>query len=583
MERRLWNLRRVLPFLRPYRRRVLWALACLVIAAGATLTLPIAVRRVIDVGFSTQHPSSINTHFLALFGITVMVAVFSALRHYAVSWLGERVVADLRDAVYRRVVAMDPGFFEITRTGEVLSRLTTDTTLIQSVVGSSISIALRSSFMFIGGLIMLTVTSPQLTALILLLIGVVVIPLLGLGRKVRVLSRSSQDRVADASAFAGESLNAVQTIQAFNLEGVFSKRFGDVVERAFHVARRRIMARSVLTASAVIGVFGGAVFVMWVGARAVIEGRMSAGELGQFAFYAALVAGTTAALSEVWGEVQRAAGATERLMELLYAQPQIKPVADPIFIPPPVKGRVRLEKVFFHYPSRPRSWALEDYTIEASPGETVALVGPSGAGKSTVLQLLLRFYDVQRGGITFDGIDVANVQAAEVRDLIGVVPQDPVIFATSAMENIRFGRPSASDAEVHAAAKKAQAHEFLERLPQGYQSFLGERGSRLSAGQRQRIAIARALLKDAPVLLLVEATSALDSQSEHLVQEAVAELTVGRTTLVVAHRLATVKRADRIVVMDAGRVVDTGRPEQLLRRGGLYASLAELQKPKVCL
>ncbi len=554
-----------------------WALTCLVIAALGTLALPVGVRRVIDFGFSSPDTSSINTHFLMLFGTAVLVAVFSALRHYAVSWLGERVVADIRDAVYRRVVAMDPGFFELTQIGEVLSRLTADTTLIQSVVGSSVSIALRSSCVFLGGLIMLIITSPKLTALILLLLGFVVIPLLGMGRRVRALSRSSQDRVADASALASESLNAVQTIQTFNLEETFSRRFGEAVERAFRVARRRFLVRSVLTASAVVGVFGGAVFVLWVGARAVIEGQMSAGELGQFAIYAALIAGTTAALSEVWGEVQRAAGATERLMELLHAEPQIKPPADPVSIPKPVRGELRFERVFFHYPSRPNSWALEDYTLEVSAGETVALVGPSGAGKSTVLQLLLRFYDVQNGHIALDGIDLANVQAAEVRDRIGLVPQDPVIFAASALENIRFGRPSASDAEIRAAAKKAQAHEFLERLPQGYQSFLGERGTRLSAGQRQRIAIARALLKNAPVLLLDEATSALDSQNEHLVQEAVAELMEGRTTLVVAHRLATVMRADRIVVMDAGRVVDTGRHEELLRRGGLYAKLAALQ------
>ncbi|MGH8643955.1 MAG: ABC transporter transmembrane domain-containing protein [Gammaproteobacteria bacterium] len=570
-------MRRVLPFLAPYRGRVFWALTCLVVAALGTLALPVGVRRVIDFGFSSADTSSINAHFLMLFGIAVLVAVFSALRHYAVSWLGERVVADIRDAVYRRVVAMDPGFFEITRIGEVLSRLTADTTLIQSVVGSSVSIALRSACVFLGGLIMLIITSPKLTTLILLLLGLVVIPLLGMGRRVRALSRSSQDRVADASALASESLSAVQTIQTFNLEETFSRRFGEAVERAFRVARRRFLVRSVLTASAVVGVFGGAVFVLWVGARAVIEGHMSAGELGQFAIYAALIAGTTAALSEVWGEVQRAAGATERLMELLHAEPQIKPPTDPVSIPKSVRGDLRFERVFFHYPSRPHSWALEDYTLEVSAGETVALVGPSGAGKSTVLQLLLRFYDVQRGRIALDGIELATVQAAEVRDRIGVVPQDPVIFAASAMENIRFGRPGASDAEVRAAAKKAQAHEFLERLPHGYQSSLGERGTRLSAGQRQRIAIARALLKNGPVLLLDEATSALDSQSEHLVQEAVAELTQGRTTLVVAHRLATVVRAHRIVVMDKGRVVDTGRHEELVRRGGLYARLAALQ------
>jgi ATP-binding cassette subfamily B protein len=481
--------------------------------------------------------------------------------------------------VYTHVVNQSPQFFETTQTGEVLSRLTTDTTLIQAVVGTSISMALRNVLLFIGGLVMLFVTSAKLSSIILVLLLAVVLPIVLFGRRVRKLSRDSQDRIADASAMAGEILNAMPTVQAFTHESIESKRFASSVEQAFQTAMQRIRARAMLTLVAILLVFGAIVFVLWLGAHAVIEGTMTGGELGQFILYAVIVAGAIGALSEVLGEAQRAAGATERLLELLAEKSPIQSPSHPEPLPPRAAAgaALRLHDVAFHYPSRPQSAALSHLSIEIAPGETVAIVGPSGAGKTTLFQLLLRFYDPQQGLITLDGADIRQLDLHALRNTIGVVPQDTIVFSENAMENIRYGRADASDDEVIAAAKMAAAHEFIERLPEGYQSFLGERGVRLSGGQRQRIAIARALLKNPPLLLLDEATSALDAESERLVQSALEAAMVGRTTLVIAHRLATVQRADRIIVMEHGRIVETGTHATLVARGGLYASLAALQ------
>ena len=572
----------LLPFLAPYKRQFVLAAIALVIAASATLAIPYAFKQMIDLGFgaagskSTEH---VDLYFIALFGVACVLAVATAARFYMVSWLGERVTADIRSAVYAHVVTQSPQFFETTQSGEVLSRLTTDTTLIQSVVGTSISMALRNMLLFIGGLAMLFITSIKLTAIILLALVAVVLPIVLFGRRVRKLSRDSQDRIADASAMAGEILNAMPTVQAFTHEKIEARRFGASVEDAFRTAMQRIRARSLLTMVAILLVFGAIVFVLWLGAHAVIAGRMSGGELGQFILYAAIVAGAIGALSEVLGEAQRAAGATERLLELLAEESPIREPAAPRSLPPRLAAgaAVALENIVFHYPSRPASAALSHLTIEIAPGETVAIVGPSGAGKTTLFQLLLRFYDPQSGHISIDGVDIRTLGLHALRDTIGIVPQDTIIFSANAMENIRYGRADATDAEVVAAATLAAAHEFIERLPEGYQSFLGERGVRMSGGQRQRIAIARALLKNPPLLLLDEATSALDAESERLVQSALEAAMVGRTTLVIAHRLATVQRADRILVMENGHIVESGTHAQLVAQGGLYASLAALQ------
>ena len=508
-----------------------------------------------------------------------MLAVATAARFYTVSWLGERVTADIRSAVYGHVVTQSPEFFETTQTGEVLSRITTDTTLIQAVVGTSISVALRNTLLFIGGLVMLFVTSPKLSSIILGLLVLVVVPIVLFGRRVRALSRASQDRIADASAMAGEILNAMPTVQAFTHEHIESARFGRSVEGAFSTAMKRIRARSLLTLIAIVLVFGTIVFVLWLGAHAVLEGSMTGGDLGQFILYASIVAGSIGALSEVMGEAQRAAGATERLLELLSVKSPIQNPAKPLALPARTANgaALALNDVTFSYPSRPETAALGHLSLQIKPGETVAVVGPSGAGKTTLFQLFLRFYDPQAGAITLDGVDIRQLDLHALRDAIGIVPQDTVIFSADAMENIRYGRAGASDEEVIAAAKMAAAHEFIERLPQGYKSFLGERGVRLSGGQRQRIAIARALLKNPPLLLLDEATSALDAESERLVQSALEAAMVGRTTVIIAHRLATVQRADRIIVMEDGRIVETGTHASLVALGGIYANLAALQ------
>jgi ATP-binding cassette, subfamily B, bacterial len=575
--RSLAPLRALVPYLRPYRARLLLALIALLVAAAAMLALPVALRHLIDQGLASHSTDTINRYFVAFMAAAGVFGVFAALRLYFVSWLGERVVADLREAVYSRVIRMDPAFFEVTRIGEVLSRLTADTTLVQSIAGVNLSITLRSSISIVGSLVMLAVTSLRLTGMIVLLVPVVVVPLVVLGRRVRRLSRVSQDRIADTSGIADETLNAIQTVQAFTLEEVNAARFDAAVEDSFLAAVNRTMTRSTLTAIAGMLVFGSITFVLWMGAHAVVRGEMTGGQLGQFLLYAVYVAVAAASLSEMWGEVQRAAGAMERLVELQHAAPTIVAPERPVPMPTPGRGEIRFEHVAFRYPSRPESPALADFNLAIRPGETVAFVGPSGAGKSTTFQLLLRFYDPSEGHILIDGVDVATADPGEVRRRIGLVPQDTVLFAASARENIRYGRPGASDADVEAAARAAAADEFIRGLPRGYETFLGERGARLSGGQRQRIAIARAILRDPPILLLDEATSALDSESERLVQAALEQLMQRRTTIIIAHRLATVLKADRIVVMDQGRIVAQGTHLELVRSNELYARLAALQ------
>lgn len=556
---------------------LLLAALFLLVAAGAQLALPLAFRRLIDDGMALRDAATINRYFVLFLSAAILFGIFAALRFYMVSWIGERVVADIRAAVYQRIVRMDPAFFEVTKTGEVLSRLTTDTTLVQTVVGSSISMALRSIVTLAGALIMLLITSASLTLIFVALLPVIVGPMLIMGRRVRKLSRTSQDRIADTSAMAGETLNAIQTVQAFQLETLNSTRFAAAVDDSFVTAVHRVRARSVLTALGTMLVFSAVTFVLWLGAHKVLSNVMTFGELSQFLMYSGYMAAAAAMLSEVWGDVQRAAGATERLIELYTATPNIVAPAHPQELPQPGKGHIRFDNITFNYPSRPDRSALQSFSLDVMPGETVALVGPSGAGKSTALQLLLRFYDPQHGQILIDGVDIATADPAAVRSRIALVPQDTVLFGTTARENIRYGRATATDAEIENAARAAAAHEFIMHLPQGYDTYLGERGTRLSGGQRQRIAIARAILRDPPILLLDEATSALDAESERLVQEALEKLMQNRTTIVIAHRLATVLKADRIAVLDQGRVVAIGRHEALIASNPLYARLAELQ------
>ena len=575
-------LRGLLPFLRPYRVRMALALLFLVGAAAATLALPLALRSLIDGGLMAADPGArvmaLREHFVALFGVGVALGVFSALRFYMVSWLGERITADLRNAVYAHVVRQSPEFFETTQTGEVLSRLTTDTTLVQTVVGSSLSMGLRNMVMGVGALAMLVITNPRVMLPVMGMLALIVLPSVYVGRRVRRLSRASQDRVADASAIAAEVLNAIPVVQSYTQQRRESARFEAATERAFDTAVRRTRVRSVLVAFIISATFGALLWGLYQGTQAVLRGDITAGHLGQTVLYVIVLVSSVAVLSEVYGEVLRAAGATERLMELLHARSPVDEPARPVVLPAAQGGSsVRFDHVTFHYPSRPAQAALRDFSLDVRPGETVALVGPSGAGKSTVLQLLLRFYDAQQGVVSVDGVPVNAVPLDELRGRIGIVPQDSTVFSASAMDNIRYGRPDAGDDEVFAAARAAFADDFIRALPEGYATHLGERGVRLSGGQRQRISIARAMLKNPPLLLLDEATSALDAESERMVQAALEAAMRGRTTIVIAHRLATVLRADRIVVIEGGRILDEGTHAELVARGGLYARLAAMQ------
>ncbi|TFG85279.1 MAG: ATP-binding cassette domain-containing protein [Chromatiales bacterium] len=556
---------------------LLLSLVVLLTASGLMLSLPVAARFVIDQGLASKQSGLVNQYFIAFAVLIVLFCAMAALRLFLVSWVGERVVADVRDAVYRRVISMDAMFFEETRTGEILSRLTADATLVQAITGSSLSMVLRSMIQLPGALVMLAITNLKLMGLIVLLIPAVILPVVTIGRKVRKLSRESQDRIADTSAMASESLNAVQIVQAFTAEISIADRYRDVVEASFDTAIDRSRVRSIMSFITFCCVFGGITFVVWMGARSVLTGEITYGELGQFVLYALFAATSAGTLTEMWGEIQRASGATERLIELLHAQPNVRAPANPVALPSPGRGQIRFENVAFNYPSRPEQRALTDFTLDIRQGERIAFVGPSGAGKSTTFQLLLRFYDPQQGRILIDGVDVAKADPRDVRARIAVVPQETVIFGDTALGNIRFGRPDATEAEVREAARLAVADEFIHELPQGYDTYLGERGTRLSGGQRQRIAIARAILKDPPILLLDEATSSLDAENERLLQTALEHLMRDRTTIIIAHRLATVLKADRIVVINQGRVVDVGTHDELVSREPLYARLAELQ------
>ena len=570
-------LRAIVPFIRPYLGRLILALLVLVAASAAVLSLPVALRYLIDFGLTSGDAATINRYFAILLGVIALFASLGALRFYLIMWLGERVVADIRNQVYSHVIRQDPTFFEVTQTGEVLSRLTSDTTLIQSISGAGISIVLRSMVMFIGALTGLLITSPKLAGMIFLLVPTAVGPVIWIARKVRKLSRKSQDRLAESSGLANETLNAIQTVQAFTLEQLQSQRFWEAVEETFHAGLRRIRVRAIMTGGGMLMLFGIVTLVLWIGTLAVMDGDISKGELGQFLLLTLFLASSGMSLTEQWGEVQRAAGAMERLVELIETEPVIKAPANPVPLSVPGRGKIAFEDVTFNYPSRPDDRVLDRFSVDIEPGETVAFVGPSGAGKSTTFQLLLRFYDPASGVIRIDDVDITEADPKHVRQRIGVVPQETVIFGTTARENIRYGRPDATDAEVENAGKVAEIDVFLRSLPDGYDTFLGERGMRLSGGQRQRVAIARAILRNPPILLLDEATSSLDAESERLVQEALEHLMQNRTTIIIAHRLATVVKAQRIVVMDEGQIVDIGTHAELVQRDPLYARLAKLQ------
>ena len=574
--KRLGALAALWPFVRPYRGMMVLAITALTATAAVSLVLPLAVGQVVD-NFNVEDSNVLDQYFAFAIIIVALLAFGTGMRYALVTRLGERVVTDIRKAVFRHVIHMSPRFFENILTGEVLSRITTDTTLILSVIGASVSIALRNMLIFFGGLVMMLLTSLKLAGLMLLIAPIVALPILTLGRRLRLLSRDNQDFIAASSGNASEILGALQTVQAFTHEADSRAAFEKVTEKSFEVARQRINTRVLMTMIVIYMIFSGVVGVLWIGFHDIRSGSISSGELAQFIIYAFLVATSAAALSEIWGELQRAAGATERLVELLQAVDSVTDPVEPNELATPVRGEITFKDVQFRYPARPNKLSLKQIKLTINPGETVALVGPSGAGKTTIIQMILRFYDPCEGQILLDGKDLRSLRRDDFRSQVALVPQDPVVFATSALENIRFGKPDASDAQVEAAAKAAAAHEFIEQLPDGYDSYLGERGVMLSGGQKQRIAIARAILRDAPVLLLDEATSALDAESEQAVKLAVQALSQDRTTIIIAHRLATVKKADRIVVMDDGQIVDTGTHDELVAKGGLYAHLAQLQ------
>jgi ATP-binding cassette subfamily B protein len=573
----LRTLGRVGTFLKPYRRQVVYAAVALVIAATAVLAVGQGLKTVVDRGFGTGDAAELNRGLVLLLGVVVVMATATFIRFYYVSWLGERVTADLRRVLFDHLLRLSPEFFEVTRTGEVISRVTNDTAMLETIIGTSASMAVRNVLLLIGGLVMLALTSAKLTLLVLIGVPVVVLPIVLFGRRVRKLSRASRDRVGDVGAYLDEALHEIRIVQAYVHEGVDRRDFTQRVEDAFSTAQQRIRQRALLIAAVIFLVFGAIGVILWIGGHDVLAGRLSMGQLSAFVFYSAIVAASVGALSEVAGEIQRAAGATERLFELLAVEPGIRAPESPVALPVPAEGTVSFEAVTFHYPSRPANPALDGFVLDVRAGEKVALVGPSGAGKTTVFQVLLRFYDPQSGAVRIDGVDLRAADPQDVRRRLALVPQEPVLFAASVSENVRYGRPDATEDEVRAACAAAYAVEFIERLPERYDSFLGERGVRLSGGQRQRLAIARAILADRPILLLDEATSALDAESEQVVQLALERLMTGRTVLIIAHRLATVRHADRIAVMDRGRVVAAGPHEQLLRESPLYARLAALQ------